>query len=74
MYDFDTRAQCVGGPVDGRLEMVPGKPGILHFEQFEGKWESKKLIRHTYLRDEKKLLEGDTIAYVYAGSQEKPLD
>lgn len=55
--------------MDGDCNVVPGNPQVLHFNQHKGSFRNYKLVRHTYVRDDKRFLEGDLIAYVYAGEQ-----
>lgn len=70
MHDFDTRAVFVGGPVNGRMEMLTGKPATWQFDHFLGTvWQGHALSRVTYRRDETTFIEGDMIAYVYAGEE-----
>lgn len=73
MYELDTRAVFVGGPIDGRMEMLPGKPYAWQVDEFSGDlWSDSKTIRHTYYRKESMFMEGDMIAYVHGGEEVMP--
>ena len=69
MYDFDTRAQFLGGPLDGRVEMLHGLPVVAHFDQWRGKVGNHVCVRLTYRRDETRFLDGDNVAYIYEGEE-----
>lgn len=70
----DTRAVFVGGPVDGRIQMMQGRPQFWQMDQFPSlagsitaDLEWPKITRHTYRRNDALFMDGDLTAYEYAG-------
>lgn len=74
MYEQDTLAEFVGGPLDGELRMLPGKPYSYTVAQAPdvtltptANIEWPKIVHHVYHRNDTRFMDGGTIAYEYTG-------